>query len=344
MRQEADGGKRLGTGTQFMTTPSFSRSGVDVYCGDAAAVLATLPDGCAQTCITSPPYYGLRDYGADGQIGLEASPDEYVSRLLTVFDQVMRVLRDDGALWLNLGDSYAGNGTGTSNHKGFPTTRRVAREAICGHNRYRGDGIKGKDLMGIPWMVAFALRRAGWYLRQDIVWHKPSPMPESVRDRCTKAHEYIFLMSKRPRYYFDAQAIAEPSMAESEKRYNYAFTGRAGLIMPDGNRQRPAPEGMREYSSTRNKRSVWTVASKPYPEAHFATYPPKLIEPCIKAGCPEGGTVLDPFAGSGTTGQVAIEQGRRAVLIELNQDYLSLIRERLEAATAKAGLFSGVTQ
>ena len=275
-----------------------------------------------QTCVTSPPYFGLRDYGHPGQLGLEPTPDEYVANMVEVFRCVRDLLADDGTLWLNLGDSYAGS----ANNGGITSKTRQGTQAATGRNlpTKRGDGIKQKDLLGIPWRVAFALQADGWYLRQDIIWSKPNPMPESVTDRCTKAHEYIFLLSKGPRYYFDAEAIKEPS-SKFEK---------------EGPRPKTQPNGLRaddakklggfqmQVTETRNRRSVWTVATRPYKGAHFATYPPELIEPCILAGAPAGGIVLDPFFGSGTTGQVCQQLGRQWIGCELNPAYEDLQLER----------------
>jgi DNA modification methylase len=262
--------------------------------GDCRDILPTLADESVQCCVTSPPYWGLRDYGHANQIGAESTPLEYVSAMVAVFEEVRRVLRKDGTLWLNLGDSYAGNATGSD------TTRSTlgggkSTQTVGGKRPDKfGDGLKPKDLVGIPWRVALALQSAGWYLRQDIIWHKPNPMPESVMDRCTKCHEYIFLLSKSERYYYDHEAIKEPS----------------------------------KESEPRNKRTVWTVPTKPYKEAHFAVYPPDLIKPCIMAGTKQGDTVLDPFGGSGTTGQVAMELGRQSTLIEINTDYANIIEKR----------------
>ena len=293
-----------------------------ILVGDCVEQMKLLPDASAQTCVTSPPYFGLRDYGVDGQIGLEPTPDEFVASLVTVFREVRRVLRDDGTLWLNLGDSYARTGG---------TDRKVPETARVGSTRntmtQMGDrtskapsGLKDKDLIGVPWRVAFALQADGWYLRQDIIWHKPNPMPESVRDRCTKAHEYIFLLSKSPRYYFDSEAIKEPASAPPKKcgPKNDASrndSGRTGIVRGDG--------------ETRNRRSVWTVSTKPFGEAHFATFPPALIEPCILAGSRLGDTVLDPFGGAGTTGLVAQQHGRNAVLTEINPEYAEIARRRI---------------
>lgn len=394
-----------------------------ILIGDCREMLKTLADESVNCCVTSPPYWGLRDYGtaewsggdaicdhkarpggggasastlvgthnrggfsADGQyrgvcakcgairtdcqIGLESTPAEYVETMVTVFRDVRRVLKKDGALWLNLGDSYCstdkwggGRGGNTGKHTvdaagGVPSWAcRAKREAI--------PGIKPKDLVGIPWMTAFALRADGWYLRQDIIWHKPNPMPESVTDRCTKSHEYIFLLSKSQTYFYDHEAIKEQAVSNHDS--GNGFEGRQGgaqhLPMSggegskeqwraNGRTGKTAMRGQGHFRETeggptnregrdmadvdanadgrRNKRSVWTVNSKPYKEAHFATYPPELIQPCILAGCPAGGVVLDPFGGSGTTGQVAVELGRSAILIELNPEYAKLASVRTD--------------
>lgn len=283
--------------------------------GEALAELNKLPDNSVNCCVTSPPYFGLRDYGVEGQIGLEQTPEEYINKLTQIFREVRRVMRDDGTLWLNIGDSYAAQRGGThqpaetlAGGKGgkMDDGSPVNRDRYAGYNPTRNAsaiGLKHKDLIGIPWALAFALRADGWYLRQDIIWQKFNPMPESVKDRCTKAHEYIFLLSKSERYFFDSEAIKEPAVGNEK-----AKTSNEG--------------------EKRNRRSVWTIATSPYKGAHFATFPKDLIEPCILAGCPDGGLVLDPFAGSGTTGQVALELNRRAVLIELNPKYIALIKER----------------
>jgi site-specific DNA-methyltransferase (adenine-specific) len=294
--------------------------------------MRSLPDQCVQTCITSPPYFGLRDYGHDGQIGLEPTPDEFVAALVAVFREVRRVLRDDGTVWLNLGDSYVGS----ANNGGADTKTMAGSQAATGKTlpTKRGAGLKQKDLIGIPWRVAFALQADGWYLRQDIIWHKPNPMPESVRDRCTKAHEYIFLLSKSERYFFDSAAIRENSVDPigSANRYKAPFfvgeKHEAGGYSANGAKH---TGGMKEFDGKRNRRSVWTVNTKPYKGAHFATFPPDLIEPCILAGCPQDGTVLDPFGGSGTTAGVAIKNNRNAILCELNPEYAALIPDRVEA-------------
>lgn len=307
-------------------------SGVQIITGDCIESMRAMPEQSVHTCVTSPPYFGLRDYGHDGQIGLEPTPDEFVAALVAVFREVRRVLRDDGTLWLNMGDSYARTGG---------TDRRVSDTAKVGSTRntltQMSDrtskapvGLRDKDLIGIPWRVAFALQADGWYLRQDIIWHKPNPMPESVRDRCTKAHEYIFLLSKGPRYYFDAEAIKEPVAASTVSRLSQpTLSEQAGSARVPGKtngNMKAVGDGER-----RNKRSVWTVTTKPFKGAHFATFPPDLIEPCILAGCPEGGTVLDPFGGAGTTGLVAQRHGRNAILCELNPEYAEMARERIEA-------------
>jgi DNA modification methylase len=276
-----------------------------------------------QCCVTSPPYWGLRDYGVEGQLGLEKTPEEYVSKMVEVFREVKRVLKKDGTLWLNLGDSYAGSGKGIGSDHG----KAVFTDGEIVKTKWNESGLKPKDLVGIPWRVAFALQADGWYLRSDIIWHKPNPMPESVTDRPTKAHEYLFLLSKAERYYYNAGSIAEKSIIGILD----GGTNPYNLITQTGGRD---SQNLGGSDGTRNKRSVWTVATQPYSEAHFATFPPKLIEPCILAGCPSGGLVLDPFAGSGTTLQVAQQLGRRGVGIELNPAYIELAEQR----TAQAGL------
>ena len=280
----------------------------------------------AQMCVTSPPYFGLRDYGHPGQIGLEPTPEAYIAAMVEVFRCVRDVLADDGTLWLNIGDSYnnfrSTMGPGQAVH---------GREKLNGKpapdSRSRGIvGLKEKDLIGIPWMLAFALRADGWYLRQDIIWHKPNPMPESVRDRCTKAHEYIFLLSKSERYLFDSEAMKEPVAASTVLRLTQDVDGQRGSDRVPGKTNGP----MKAVGNgeTRNRRSVWTVATQPYSGAHFATFPPALIEPCILAGSRPADIVLDPFMGSGTTAQVAQQLGRQYIGCELNPQYLSLQHER----------------
>jgi len=375
---------------------------VQIIIGDALEQLRLLPSESVHCVVTSPPYYGLRDYNVAGQIGLEPSPGEYVARLVEVFSEVRRVLRADGTVWLNLGDSYVSNGRYASDRSKY--VGDLAKYAITNPRpAARASGIKPKDLIGIPWMLAFALRDDGWYLRQDIIWAKPNPLPESVTDRCTKAHEYVFLLSKSARYYYDADAIAEPFTYSGDCRMQTAYAKAVGTSVGSVYRQPVNRPG-------RNKRSVWTVASEPYAEAHFATYPPALIEPCVLAGTSERGvcaacgapwvrqvkdsgvdrsrnlkiatekslagvneahrlngkdyvharvatdlwqpscacdaatvpaTVLDPFAGAGTTGLVADRLGRNAVLIELNPAYAALARTRIES---DAPLFAQVRE
>ena len=290
--------------------------------GDALDVLRQMPDQSAQCCVTSPPYWGLRDYGIDGQLGLERTPGEYVARLVTIFAEVRRVLRDDGTLWLNLGDSYAANRSyqvSDSKHLAHDFARSNALAVPA--------GLKPKDLVGIPWRVAFALQADGWYLRSDIIWHKPNPMPESVTDRPTKAHEYIFLLAKSARYYYDADAIRD-EWADSR---HGASGARSHPYLESIGRQTGATTlASGPKVRGRNRRSVWTVTTQPFPGAHFATFPPKLIEPCILAGCPAGGVVLDPFTGAGTTAMVALRHGRGFVGIELNPEYCEMARRRIE--------------
>jgi DNA modification methylase len=307
----------------------------ELHNADCIEAMSAMPAESVHTCVTSPPYFGLRDYGHDGQVGLEQTPDEYVAKLVAVFRKVRRVLREDGTCWLNLGDSYArtgGTDRNVSHTAQVGSTRNTLVQMSDRTSKAQSLGLKEKDLIGIPWRVAFALQADGWYLRQDIIWHKPNPMPESVTDRCTKAHEYIFLLSKSARYYYDGEAVAEWSITNFESRqtergsqgYAAATAGKAG---------QPQRGNVNGYGyiaeGKRNRRSVWTVATKPFSGAHFAVFPPDLIEPCILAGCPEGGTVLDPFTGSGTTGMVALEHGRRFVGCELNPEYAEMARGRM---------------
>jgi DNA modification methylase len=311
-----------------------------VLIGDCIKSMRTLPDQSVNCCVTSPPYFGLRDYGQDGQIGLEATPDAFVAALVAVFCEVRRVLRDDGTVWVNLGDSYA-TGTKAERQPGNKSFGEGTSKAQGVARIGTPEGLKTKDLIGIPWRVAFALQADGWYLRQDIIWHKPNPMPESVRDRCTKSHEYIFLLSKSPKYYYDHEAVKEPSVQDASK------IGRGGAKSTRGDQGYSNASGsQRDHSGgygtgeTRNRRSVWTVSTKPYAGAHFATFPPDLIEPCILAGCPEGGTVIDPFGGSGTTAGVAVANNRNAIMCELNPDYAGLIADRVLNITSKAKINS----
>ena len=293
--------------------------------GNCLETLSRLPDNSVHVCITSPPYWGLRDYGHDNQLGLESTPEEYVQNLVEVFREVRRVLRDDGTLWLNLGDSYAGSGKGPSGNIGKDTDAGEARHLEHKHSAIVPNGLKPKDLVGIPWMVAFALRKDGWYLRQDIIWNKPSVMPESVQDRCTKSHEYIFLFSKSQKYYFDNESIKEPATSTDNSLRNRDIT----KLNNTPGRTRMGGLTTNHYE-TRNKRSVWTIPTKPFKGAHFATYPPALIEPCILAGSPEDGIVLDPFFGAGTTGLVALENNRQYIGCEINPEYIEIAKERLK--------------
>ncbi len=326
-----------------------------VIFGDALTGLKLLESESIDTCITSPPYYNLRDYGRKGQIGLEATPDEYISNLVSIFREVRRVLRHDGTLWVNIADSYAGSGKGGS---AYPENAKKYKQ---GSNRGSVErhlpktpvyNCKPKDMIGIPWMLAFALRNDGWYLRQDIIWAKPNPMPESVKDRCTKSHEYIFLLSKSPRYYFDSEAIAEPCADSSMARYSQNLdnqngsdrvpgktNGKMKAVLPryGGKKYTEDPDlfcrtksgRIYEFRPKRNKRDVWTVSTKPYKGAHFATFPDTLITPYVLAGSRVGGSVLDPFCGSGTTLVVANRCGRNGIGIELNDDYEQLIKDRI---------------
>ncbi|MDI2588073.1 site-specific DNA-methyltransferase [Psychrobacillus sp. NEAU-3TGS] len=310
-----------------------------IYQGHCLDVLKTFTDESVNAVVTSPPYWGLRDYGMGEQIGLESSVDEYVQALVEVFRQVKRVLRDDGTLWLNLGDAYAGSGKGrNADGKGNPGNNHMQSEG-----QFKGivklpkimNGLKPKDLIGLPWRVAFALQQDGWYLRQDIIWNKPNAMPESVTDRPTKSDEYIFLLSKSPKYFYDHEIIKEqaiygtqdirgsqgafgqPQKQRRESKVRGSFDGKYGK------------EAFRAIRDKRNKRSVWTVSTKPLKEAHFATFPQELIEPCVLAGCPINGVVLDPFFGSGTTGVVSLKHGRNFVGIELNPEYIKIAEKRL---------------
>ena len=322
----------------------------EILAGNCREVLATLPESSVHCCVTSPPYFGLRDYGVAGQIGLEPTPDEFVAQLVAVFREVRRVLRDDGTLWLNLGDSYNAAGrTGHGTRVGFKQGSNRASAEGADNCRPSVDGLKPKDLIGIPWRVAFALQADGWWLRQDIIWHKPNPMPESVRDRCTKAHEYVFLLSKSERYFWDAEAMKEPAVGANlhdvtgrTKQRGLADTfkrkdSKRAQAIPGqsvGTHREDRPDSTYDLY-TRNRRSVWTVATRPYKGAHFATFPPALIEPCILAGAPFDGLVLDPFTGSGTTAAVALQHGRRFIGCELNPDYIKLAEARIAAAEAE---------
>lgn len=339
-----------------------------ILTGDALAMLRTLPDQSVHCCVTSPPYWGLRDYGVSGQIGLESSPQEYVAALMPIFHEVHRVLRADGTLWLNLGDSYIGyHGNKKAHGSAAPSDKDGYRENMR-ITSVGADGLKNKDMAGIPWRVVFALQEQGWYLRCDIIWAKPNPMPESVQDRPTRAHEYLFLLSRSERYYYDHEAVREaaaPSCKGNAKTFRGggAYTGgrsfdnstdavrdshgnapqgdiravkrhsvRPGIDVKGGN------QGMGKMTYplyTRNRRSVWSVATHPFPDAHFATFPPDLIRPCVLAGCPAGGVVLDPFFGAGTVGAVCVEEARRYIGIELNPDYVAMAERRIGQARPK---------
>lgn len=299
-----------------------------IYNSECLQGLKSLPDNSIHCCVTSPPYYGLRDYGNDSQIGLEKTPEEYIQKLVDVFREVNRVLTKDGTLWLNIGDRYAGSMKGAA---GYPDNAMNYKQ---GTNREtlgkatlvkQCTGCKSKDLIGIPWMLAFSLRSDGWYLRQDIIWSKPSVMPESVKDRCTKSHEYIFLLSKNKKYYFDNESIAEPTSS-----FDTVIRDRDATKLNNTPGRTKMQGLIRNDYLTRNKRSVWTVATQPLREAHFAVFPEKLIMDCIKAGCPEGGIVLDPFMGSGTTAIVARKLNRNYIGFELNPNYVSIAENRLE--------------
>lgn len=337
---------------------------MNIFTGDALEVLRNLPSGCCRTCVTSPPYYGLRDYGISAQIGQEPTPREYIVKLVEAFREVRRVLRDDGTLWVNIGDSYAAQRGGTyqpaetlavgASGK-MPDGTKVNRGRGAGYNPTRNAsaiGLKHKDLIGIPWMLAFALRDDGWYLRQDIIWAKPNPMPESVKDRCTKSHEYIFLLSKMPHYYYDSESISEPIAGSSTKRYMQNIESQNGSNRQpgktNGNMKAALPRFggtkyggyMREEARTksgnlyiptlrRNKRDVWSVSTARFKGAHFATFPEELVRPCILAGSEPGDIVLDPFAGSGTTGVVAVQEGRDFIGIDLNPEYVKMAETRI---------------
>jgi len=306
-----------------------------IITADVLDGLAQLPDASVHCCVTSPPYWGLRDYGDEGQLGLEPTPEAYVENMVHVFREVRRVLRDDGTLWLNLGDSYVSNPASSNRAHGFNRRSGKSNPSDAPANAVnaiggRASGLKPKDLVGIPWRVAFALQADGWWLRSDIIWAKPNPMPESVRDRPTKAHEYIFLLSKCDRYFYDAEAISEPAETAGMIGGFTSYQADGANVKPTGNQ---IPERGRNYvrPSTRNRRTVWTIATRAFPEAHFAVFPPDLPEICIKAGCPKGGTVLDPFAGAGTTLMVALRLGRSAIGIELNPEYAEMARRRIDA-------------
>lgn len=373
-----------------MTKPFFKTESGKLYCGDSLNIISGMDSESVQCCITSPPYWGLRDYNVDGQLGLEKTPELYVSKMVKIFREVRRVLKKDGTLWLNLGDCYA---TGAGKYKnpggdakgrwGVDSKRRYIKDFPRQQpNRLPTERLKQKDLVGIPWRVAFALQSDGWYLRQDIIWKKPNPMPESVTDRCTKSHEYIFLMSKSPQYYFDHKAIKEKTVwgkvgtgvgfghgTDKEKRNRkrikvppgwdidkgahgsfhregrgkpaYSFSRKTATQGKPGapDQHRPDRENI-EYIGKRNKRSVWTVATHCFPEAHFATFPPALILPCILAGTSEHQTVLDPFAGAGTTWLMCEKYNRKSINIDLSEKYCNLTKKRIENETRQLKLFN----
>lgn len=317
-----------------MTAPE--NESIQILQGDALSCLRRLKDGAVHTCVTSPPYWGLRDYGVEGQIGLEDSPRKYLDALLPVFDEVWRVLRDDGTLWLNLGDTYTGyhgnrrcTGVSPSDRNGYRENMRKSTIGV--------DGLKQKELAGIPWRVAFALQERGWYLRSDMIWHKPNPMPESVRDRPVRSHEYIFLLSKSPRYYYDREAVREDGVSggKSERSLSFRREKSKETILPYQNSiQHRIDRDSTAYGSDgkRSMRSVRVIPVGRCKDAHFAVFPPELIRPCIRAGTPEGGVVLDPFFGSGTTGVVCVEEKRQCIGIELNPDYVAIANARIREA------------
>ena len=311
-----------------------------IYNMDCLKGLKQLPDNSINCCVTSPPYWGLRDYGVEGQLGLESTPEEYVAKMVEVFREVKRVLRKDGTLWLNLGDSYVTSHAVGTKDDDTGWKHGAISQGYQARAGGVGNGRKQKDLVGIPWMVAFALRADGWYLRQDIIWHKPNAMPESVKDRCTKAHEYIFLLSKSRKYYYDNEAIKETAknanktISLGEKSFSKRQAKGVG-VEPSGN-GKSDNYTVKEY---RNKRSVWTVTTKPFKGAHFAVFPEDLIEPCILAGCPAGGVVLDPFMGSGTTCMVAAMYQRNFIGFELNPEYCKMAEKRIEPYLMQQTIF-----
>lgn len=330
---------------------------IDIFVGDCREVLRTLPDESIHCCVTSPPYFGLRDYGVDGQIGLEPSVGTYVEEMVSVAREIHRVLRPDGTFWLNLGDSYSRSGKGGSPGTSKNIKQKTNVGSLSTRGRVQNTRLVAKQLFGVPWRVALALQDDGWLLRQDIVWHKPNPMPESVRDRCTRAHEFIFMFSKNAKYYYDSEAIMEPR-SQGEQRPTFrggaycnnsthdnsnggksTVVGNVRVDKQRGHSRRHAGFNDRwdamgrdeQCFGSRNKRDVWTVATSGFSGAHFATFPAALIKPCVLAGCPAGGVVLDPFFGAGTTGVVAKQNGRSAIGIELNPTYAEMARARIEA-------------
>lgn len=329
-----------------------------IYNHDCLNGLKNIPDNSINCCVTSPPYYGLRDYGVDDQVGLEESPEKYVEKVVEIFREVKRVLKNDGTLWLNLGDSYWGSGNASGHTEKTKNLGAITSEygSTRGHTVKKHNIYKPKDLIGIPWMAAFALRADGWYLRQDIIWSKPNPMPESVTDRCTKAHEYIFLLSKSRNYYYDHESIKTPLKESSNKRLSQDISHQEGSGRVPGKTNGPMKAVGKKHKNTEykgqqtntfhktrndsgdewesedgmaNKKSVWTVTTKPFKESHFATFPERLIVDCIKAGCPENGVVLDPFMGAGTTAIVARKLDRNYIGFELNPDYIKIAENRI---------------
>lgn len=308
---------------------------INVITGNCLDVLKNIEDKSISCCITSPPYYGLRDYGIDGQFGHEKTPDEFIEQLVKVFREVRRVLADNGTLWVNIGDSYAGSSQGIGGNSSSPSKqdsnkgtlemKKSGKKSVTAHLI----GYKPKDLIGIPWMLAFALRNDGWYLRQDIIWSKPNAMPESVKDRCTKSHEYIFLLSKSRDYYFNHEAMQETAVndAVSTRDNPPRYGGKKYTQNPD-EFYRTKSGNAYAYTGKRNRRDVWNISIQPCKDAHFAVFPEKLVEPCILAGSKEGDTILDPFGGSGTTGYVANRLCRHAIIIEINPKYAEIARNR----------------
>lgn len=315
-------------GCEWPAAPTFS-----ITTGSCLDVLLGMPDGSVRCCVTSPPYWGLRDYGTDDQLGLEATPAEYVAALVEIFREVRRVLADDGSLWLNLGDAYVG-AWGRQGQENLSPSVIAARQIAAAPRIKSGAGtvpdndwgLKRKSLCGLPWRVALALQDDGWILRQDIIWHKPNAMPESVKDRCTSAHEYVFLMTKSQSYFYDAGAIREPDSGSDHRRSRAVAIdrGQPGVSPHRGLRTRSGRNGQ-----GRNKRSVWSIATRPFHGAHFAAFPVELAALCVAAGSAEGDTVMDPFCGAGTTGVAALRQRRRFVGIEINQEYVDLASQRI---------------
>ena len=318
-----------------------------ILCGDAVEQLKSLPDESIDMCLTSPPYFSLRNYDVAGQIGQETTPDEYIDRLLAVFAEVHRVLKPEGTLWLNIGDAYAGSGQGAGTKN--PSAKQKSNRGMS-HMQVEGfksklltvQDCKRKDMIGIPWKLAFALRDAGWYLRQDIIWYKPNVMPEPVKDRCTKSYEHVFLLTKSIGYYFNSDAIREPcseaSLADFKRRKTLTNKG-GGKDSYEGVRPDLCRSRADYYAKDgkRNARDVWQINTKPYKGAHFATFPEELASRCVAAGCPEDGIVLDPFMGAGTTAVVAKQQGKHYIGIDLNQNYVALAEERIQNVVANNG-------